>query len=148
LVDKNHSAAVDVIQLAQIIWLVAELSKPVEKRHLPDNILQGLEDLLSVNKKDQTINTLDNYLGFSLGTSSGATLQSVNTNLSLGGNNGQFESVDAGIEPDYVAGINVGEHDNSDDSKNETVGERFGKPRPQKKSKSNKLSAVRKQCRL
>lgn len=46
LVDQNHSAAVDVIQVAQILRLTVELIKPPENRSLPQDLLQGLEDLL------------------------------------------------------------------------------------------------------
>jgi hypothetical protein len=41
---RNHSAAVDAMQLAHIIQLIAELSKPKEDRHLPVYLLKGLKD--------------------------------------------------------------------------------------------------------
>src|SRR5438034_766934 len=45
LVDKNHSAAVDSIQLAQIVRLLVELAKQVKDRVLPPELLQGLDRL-------------------------------------------------------------------------------------------------------
>ena len=41
LVDQNHSAAVDSIQLAQIIRLIGELTKPPKQRHLPRRSASG-----------------------------------------------------------------------------------------------------------
>lgn len=59
LVDQNHSAAVDVIQVAQILRLMVELIKPPENRSLPQGLLQGLEDLLWVDDDCTQSNTLD-----------------------------------------------------------------------------------------
>jgi hypothetical protein len=119
LVDQNHSAAVDAIQLAQIIRLLAELSKPVKERYLPESLLQGLEDLQSWNKKLGNINTLDRYFGSVSGTSSRVTVKTKSRYLNWDGNNEQFESEEgigqegrinldedeAGIDSDEKAGI-------------------------------------------
>ncbi len=61
LVDQHHSAAVDVIQVAQILRLMVELIKPPENRSLPQGLLQGLEDLLWVDDDRTQSNTLDHY---------------------------------------------------------------------------------------
>lgn len=58
LVDKNHSAAVDSIQLAQIVRLLVELAKRVKDRVLPPGLLQGLDRLPLFEQK----NTLDRYM--------------------------------------------------------------------------------------
>lgn len=61
LVDQNHSAAPDTIQLALITQLAFELSKPPQQRNLPANLLQGLENLPSLSTETVQANTLDNY---------------------------------------------------------------------------------------
>lgn len=61
LVAQNHSAAVDVIQVVQILRLMVELIKPPENRSLPQDLLQGLEDLLWVDDVCTQSSTLDHY---------------------------------------------------------------------------------------
>jgi hypothetical protein len=63
LVDKNHRATVDSMQLSEILRLVAELCQPPSNRRLPPDLLQGLEDLppCSISNKNQL--TLDQWLG-------------------------------------------------------------------------------------
>ena len=60
-VDQNHSAAVDVIQVAQNLRLMVELIKPPENRSLPQDLLQGLEYLLWIDDDCTQSNTLDHY---------------------------------------------------------------------------------------
>ena len=62
LVDKNHSAAVDALQLAQITRLFVEFSKPLQERQLPERLLQDLDTLSSSDKERRTSNTIDRYL--------------------------------------------------------------------------------------
>lgn len=61
LVDMNHSASVDAIQLAHLVRLVVELHKPVKERHFPDNLMQGLEHLSALDREFQSTRTLDSY---------------------------------------------------------------------------------------
>jgi hypothetical protein len=61
LVDQNHSAAVDSLQLAIITRLTYELSKPAEERNLPADLFQGLEKLPSLSTETMPTNTLDRY---------------------------------------------------------------------------------------
>jgi hypothetical protein len=53
LVDKNHSATIDCLQLARIVRLVAELAKPAENRDLPSDLLQGLKVLPRLGQPEQ-----------------------------------------------------------------------------------------------
>jgi hypothetical protein len=57
LVDKNHSAVVDALQLARVVNLLVELAKSPAERRLPQGLLQGLQDLPSFTQ----MNTLDDY---------------------------------------------------------------------------------------
>lgn len=61
LVDQNHSGAVDTIQVAQILRLIFELIKSLENRSLPQDLLQGFEDLLWVDDDCTQSNTLYHY---------------------------------------------------------------------------------------
>ncbi|KFY20808.1 hypothetical protein V491_03408 [Pseudogymnoascus sp. VKM F-3775] len=63
LVDQNHSAAVDTLQLAAITRLAFELSKPAEQRNLPANLLQGLGNLPSLSIETIQANTRPGYWG-------------------------------------------------------------------------------------
>lgn len=62
LVDCNHSAAVDALQLARILRLAAEMTKEARERKLPPDLFQGLNELPSANRKPVQSNTLDRYL--------------------------------------------------------------------------------------
>jgi len=61
LVDQNHSAAVDSLQLATITRLTYELSKPAEERNIPADLFQRLEKLPSLSTETMPTNTLDRY---------------------------------------------------------------------------------------
>lgn len=61
LVDQNHSAVVDAIQLAQILRLSAELFKSPAERQLPEGLLRGFEKLVWLDKNSVPSNTLDQY---------------------------------------------------------------------------------------
>jgi hypothetical protein len=69
LVDKNHSAAVDALQLAQVARLMAELSKPPKDRRLPGGLLEDLDLLLASDRQRGTTNTIDRYLISTTGNS-------------------------------------------------------------------------------
>jgi hypothetical protein len=62
LVDCNHSAAVDALQLARILRLAAEMTKEAQERKLPPDLFQGLNELPRANSKPVQSNTLDRYL--------------------------------------------------------------------------------------
>lgn len=61
LVDLNHTAAVDAIQTAQILRLLAELTKSPKERNLPEGLLQGFQKLAWLEDNDAQSNTLDRY---------------------------------------------------------------------------------------
>ena len=62
LIDQNHSAVIDAIQLAQILRLSAELTKAPKKRILPEGLLQGFKELAWLDDEHPQSNTLDHYL--------------------------------------------------------------------------------------
>lgn len=72
LVDQNHSAFVDAMQLAQILRLVAELSKLLSERNLLKGLLEGLKELEWLDEGAAQNNTLDLYFE-SLAKRSGQT---------------------------------------------------------------------------
>lgn len=61
LVGQNHSGVIDAIQMARIFRPLAELAKVPEKRSLLDDLLQGFEDLISLDDECIYSNTLDRY---------------------------------------------------------------------------------------
>jgi len=60
LVDLNHTAAVDAVQVTHILKLLAELTKDPEQRSLPEGLLHGFKDLAWLDESVQS-NTLDCY---------------------------------------------------------------------------------------
>jgi hypothetical protein len=75
LVDQNHSAAVDVIQLAQILRLLAELSKSPKERNLPEGLLQGIDKLMWLDEDRVLSKTIDDYFKPVRHLASNATMQ-------------------------------------------------------------------------
>jgi len=61
LIDQNHSAVINPIQLAHILRLSAELTKAPKKRILPEGLLQGFEELAWLDDEYTQSNTLDRY---------------------------------------------------------------------------------------
>jgi hypothetical protein len=62
LVDCNHSAAVDALQLARLLRLAAEMTKKAGGRKLPPDLFQDLNNLPPANCKPVQRNKLDRYL--------------------------------------------------------------------------------------
>jgi len=60
LVDLNHSAVIDAMQLIQIFKLMAALLEPPEKRQLPTTLFQGLDELFKRDLHCQD-STLDKF---------------------------------------------------------------------------------------
>lgn len=61
LVDCNHAAVVDALQLARLLRLAAELCKEPEGRQLPPDLFRGVDRLPPPNKGAVQSNTLDQY---------------------------------------------------------------------------------------
>ena len=61
LIDQNHSAVIDAIQLAQILQLSAKLIKAPKERILPEGLLQGFKELAWLDDEYTQSNTLDHY---------------------------------------------------------------------------------------
>src|SRR5215469_10420744 len=61
LVDCNHTAVVDALQLARLLRLAAELCKEPEGHQLPLDLFRGLDRLLPPNREAAQSNTLDQY---------------------------------------------------------------------------------------
>lgn len=61
LVDCNHSAAIDSLQLARILQPAAELAKKAGDRNLPLDLFQGINELPPFNPSAQS-NTLDEHV--------------------------------------------------------------------------------------
>ena len=60
LLDLNHSAAVNTVQTANIVKLVADLTVDPEARKLPKSTLHGFKALAWLDESVQS-NTLDHY---------------------------------------------------------------------------------------
>lgn len=61
LVDQNHSAAVDAVQTAHVLKLLAELTKNPETRELPQDLLVGIKDLCWLDKPEQSKTLNDHF---------------------------------------------------------------------------------------
>ncbi|KAH8817215.1 hypothetical protein F5884DRAFT_830312 [Xylogone sp. PMI_703] len=61
LVDFNHTAAVDALQLARLLRFAAELWKDPKDRQLPPDLFHGIQQLQSPNKIAVQSNTIDRY---------------------------------------------------------------------------------------
>lgn len=65
LANQNHSASIDAIQLARIVQVAVEVSKPRGCRQLPNGLFQGLDHLLSeCGVREKPTITLDDFPGF------------------------------------------------------------------------------------
>jgi hypothetical protein len=81
LVDCNHTATVDALQLARLLRLVAELCKEPEDRKLPPDLFRGLDRLPPPNRGAVQSNTLDQY--FKAKDSSSAPQARISDNSAL-----------------------------------------------------------------